>query len=147
MYSAPFTILYTVSVQNMLIEWLLSIFDIIFKYLKVLKIQTWQADLPQNSGVSAPSFQLLTSCHISNASFVYHLFPSRFHWSIDIGHTHFPEIQDPWAITNALSPRWLIGKESGDTGSIPGLRRSPEGRNGNPVQYSCLGNSMDSRAW
>ena len=39
------------------------------------------------------------------------------------------------------------GKESaygvGDTGSIPGLRRSPGEGNGNPVQYSCLENPMD----
>ena len=34
----------------------------------------------------------------------------------------------------------------GDTGSIPGLGRFPEG-NGNPVQYSCLGNPMDRGAW
>ena len=26
----------------------------------------------------------------------------------------------------------------GDAGSIPGLERSPEGGNGNPLQYSCL---------
>ena len=31
--------------------------------------------------------------------------------------------------------------------SIPGLRRSPRGGNGNPFQYSCLGNPMDSGAW
>ena len=31
----------------------------------------------------------------------------------------------------------------GDAGSIPGLGRSPEERNGNPFQYSCLENSMD----
>ena len=30
-----------------------------------------------------------------------------------------------------------------DTGSIPGLGRSPGGGNGNPLQYSCLGNPMD----
>ena len=30
-----------------------------------------------------------------------------------------------------------------DVGSIPGLGRSPEGENGNPLQYSCLENSMD----
>ena len=27
---------------------------------------------------------------------------------------------------------------AGDKGSIPGLRRSPRDRNGNPLQYSCL---------
>ena len=43
------------------------------------------------------------------------------------------------------------GKESacnaGDPGSIPGLGRSPGGGNGNPLQYSCLENSMDRGAW
>ena len=29
-----------------------------------------------------------------------------------------------------------------DAGLIPGLGRSPRGGNGNPLQYSCLGNSM-----
>ena len=28
--------------------------------------------------------------------------------------------------------------DAGDTGSIPGLGRSPGGGNGNPLQYSCL---------
>ena len=31
--------------------------------------------------------------------------------------------------------------------SILGLRRSPGGRNGKPLQYSCLGNPMDRGAW
>ena len=39
------------------------------------------------------------------------------------------------------------GKESfcnaGDLGLIPGLGRSPGGGHGNPLQYSCLENSMD----
>ena len=30
-----------------------------------------------------------------------------------------------------------------DAGSIPGSGRSPGGGNGNPLQYSCLGNPMD----
>ena len=34
-----------------------------------------------------------------------------------------------------------------DAGSIPGLGRSPGKGNGNPLQYSCLGNPMDRRAW
>ena len=32
-------------------------------------------------------------------------------------------------------------------GSIPGSGRSPEAGNGNPLQYSCLGNPMDRGAW
>ena len=34
-----------------------------------------------------------------------------------------------------------------DVGSIPGLGRSPGGGHGNPLQYSCLRNPMDRRAW
>ena len=34
-----------------------------------------------------------------------------------------------------------------ETGLIPGLGRSPGEGNGNPLQYSCLGNSMDRGAW
>ena len=30
----------------------------------------------------------------------------------------------------------------GKLGSVPGPGISPEGRHGNPFQYSCLGNSM-----
>ena len=48
-------------------------------------------------------------------------------------------------------PRWPHGKESvynaGDVGSIPGSGRSPGKGNGNPFQYSCLGNPMDRRAY
>ena len=32
-------------------------------------------------------------------------------------------------------------------GSIPGSGRSPGGRHGNPLQYSCLENPMDREAW
>ena len=32
---------------------------------------------------------------------------------------------------------------TGDTGSIPGLGRFPGEGNGNPLQYSCLGNPTD----
>ena len=36
---------------------------------------------------------------------------------------------------------------AGDASSIPGLERSPARGNGNPLQYSCLENSMDRGAW
>ena len=43
------------------------------------------------------------------------------------------------------------GKEfvcsAGDPVSVPGLGRSPGEGNGNPLQYSCLGNPMDRGAW
>ena len=57
-------------------------------------------------------------------------------------------------------PWWLIGKgesplpfpggtaaNAGNAGSIPGEGRSPGEGNGNPHQYSCLGNPMDRKAW
>ena len=34
-----------------------------------------------------------------------------------------------------------------DVSLIPGLGRSPGGRNGNTLQYSCLENPMDRGAW
>ena len=36
---------------------------------------------------------------------------------------------------------------AGDASSIPELRRSPGKGNGNPLQYSCLGNPIDRGAW
>ena len=36
---------------------------------------------------------------------------------------------------------------AGDLGLIPGSGRSPGEGNGNPLQYSCMDNPMDSRAW
>ena len=45
----------------------------------------------------------------------------------------------------------LDSKESacnaGGLGSIPGLGRSPGEGNSNPLQYSCLENTMDQEAW
>ena len=54
--------------------------------------------------------------------------------------------------TNAWGfPHSSVGKEStcdaGDPASIPGSGRSPGEGDGNPVQYSCLGNPMDRGAW
>ena len=49
--------------------------------------------------------------------------------------------------------RWLSGKESAcpcrrhRVGLIPGLGRPLKGGNDNPLQYSCLGNSMGRGAW
>ena len=47
--------------------------------------------------------------------------------------------------------RSSVDKESaynaGDSGSIPGLGRSPGEGNGNPLKYSCLGNPMHKGAW
>ena len=48
-------------------------------------------------------------------------------------------------------PWWFSGKkfacQVGEMGSIPGSGRSPGEGNGNPLQYTCLGNPMDRGAW
>jgi len=36
---------------------------------------------------------------------------------------------------------------AGDVGLVPGSGRSPGEGNGNPLQYSCLGNPTDRGAW
>ena len=38
-------------------------------------------------------------------------------------------------------------RNAGDLGSIPELGKSTGEGNGNPLQYSCLENSMDRGAW
>ena len=61
-------------------------------------------------------------------------------------------------LCDLLIPCWLHslpggsdGKQSahnaGDSGLIPGLGSSPGEGNGNPLQYSCLENSMDIGAF
>ena len=39
-----------------------------------------------------------------------------------------------------------VPANAGDSGSIPGLGRSPGEGNGNPLECSCLGNPMDRGA-
>ena len=62
------------------------------------------------------------------------------------------DIFDLWSAYEAPSfPGGSESKESagntGDAGTIPGSRRSPVEGNDNPLQFSCLGNSMDIGAW
>ena len=50
-----------------------------------------------------------------------------------------------WASLLALVEN--LPANTGDAGLIPGLGRSPGEGNGNPLQYSCLENSMDRGTW
>ena len=54
-------------------------------------------------------------------------------------------------ITMSGFPGGSVGKESacsaGELSLIPGLGRSPGEENSNPLQYSCLENSMVGEAW
>ena len=40
-----------------------------------------------------------------------------------------------------------LSANAGDMDLIPGLGRSPGEGNGNQLQYSCLENAMDRKAW
>ena len=67
------------------------------------------------------------------------------------GLTHRGPCLWEWTLNNMGFPGGSVVKNSsastGDVGSIPGSGRSPGGGNGNPLQYSCLGNLMDRGAW
>ena len=54
-----------------------------------------------------------------------------------------------WASQVALMVRNPLAKaqDTRDAGSITGFRRSPGGRNGNPLQYSCLEYSTARGPW
>ena len=56
-----------------------------------------------------------------------------------------------WIIVNLGFPGDSAVKnplcQAGDAGLIPGLGRPSGEGNGNPLQYSCLGNPMDRGAW
>ena len=58
-------------------------------------------------------------------------------------HTHTRYL---WTFPGGSAVKNLSAK-AGNTGSIPGMGRSPGGENGNPLQYFCLGNPMDRGAW
>ena len=49
----------------------------------------------------------------------------------------------------SLVDQWVknLPANAGGEGSILGLGRSPGEGNGNPLQYSCLGNPIDCRVW
>ena len=54
-----------------------------------------------------------------------------------------------WASQVALVVKNLPANAAdiGDVGLIPGSSRFPRKGNDNPLQYSCLENSMDREAW
>ena len=61
----------------------------------------------------------------------------------------FLRIKDPYpGIPSGLSCKESScnAGDTGDVGSSPGSGRSPGGRHGNTLQYSCLDNPMDRGA-
>ena len=70
-------------------------------------------------------------------------------WSLN--HWTTREVPLHFFLSNLLSSQVVTGKEStwntGELGLIPRSKRSPGEGNGNPLQHSCLENSMDRGAW
>ena len=66
-----------------------------------------------------------------------------------LGHASAPSVSA--GVLLCCPSHWLRGQESacntGDMDLIPRLGRSPGERNSNPLQYSCLKNSMDRGSW
>ena len=72
------------------------------------------------------------------------------HWVILMACVgNFDNLPETWALQVGLvvkNPPVNAG-DARDTGLVPGLGRSPGQGNGNSLQYSCLGKSMDRGAW
>ena len=81
-------------------------------------------------------------------------FSVLFHCSMGMLSCQYPtvltSIASEYSVKSGL-PSNSGGKESvcnvGDLGLIPGSGRSPQEGNGNPLQCSCLENSMDRGVW
>ena len=82
-------------------------------------------------------FLAMKYAKIKVSTLFFKVFFTRLQYSVDIG-----------------LPQWLSGKEPAYQcrkhkrhSSVPGLGRSLGRGHGNPLQYSCLENPMDRRAW
>ena len=100
--------------------------------------------------------QIHTHARVHTHTQLWHL-PFECLWWLSYWMRNRLSVSHPITSNNKLNfvireglPRWLHGKESAcnvkDVGSIPGLERSPEVGNDNPLQYSRLGNPMDRGA-
>ena len=69
--------------------------------------------------------------------------PRKWAWSIKTRVGRFGGCQAALVAQMVKEP----ARDVGDLGSIPELGRSPGEGRGNPLQYSCLENSMDRGAW
>ena len=84
---------------------------------------------------------------IKTQHYRFHLWNSLLRWTSGyIFNNHSHEVEE--------FPDGSVDKEStyhagnvGEVGSMPGSGRFPGGGNSNPLQYSCLKNPMDRRAW
>ena len=83
---------------------------------------------------------------------IFHLFISSIifslnYWTISNRFKVFVRLFQGFPGGSVVKNLRANARDTGDLGSIPGLGRFPRVRNGNPLQYSCLRNSMDREAW
>ena len=95
------------------------------------------------------SFQIIPSVWIIFICILLHVSTfSIFMWLVFLWFyfiSFISSVRLPWCLSDKKSACQC--RDTRVVGWIPGLRRSPGEENGNPLQYSCLGNPLDSRAW
>ena len=102
---------------------------------------SWSSDFP----LGFLSFFDGISCYDSLLTPKYFNIPHLQH--PDRLHTECPNPGSPWATLVGGSVVKNQPSKVGYQGLIPGLGGYPGEENGNPLQYSCLGNPMDGGAW
>ena len=83
------------------------------------------------------------SCQISFKYWLFHFYLSRISSHLTSCNLQLTE----WLRSSGNKEPACNPGDKRDTGLIPGSGRSPGRGNGNPPQYSCPENSMDSGAW
>ena len=69
-----------------------------------------------------------------------HLYIFGLYFPLNTYYQHYVDFPGSSAVKNPPA-------SAGNAGSIPESGRSPGEGNGNPLQYSCLGNPTDREAW
>ena len=95
-----------------------------------------------------PLYPTLTPWTIAHQSPLSIGFPRQDYWSrlpFPSPGVHNPGIKPVSCLCGSCGTE--SASNAGDPDSIPGLGRSPEEGSADPLQYSCLENSMDRGAW
>ena len=110
---------------------------------------------PQAAGIPQQTCQVGEAVHLPSPRGVRSTLPSSPHFQMPESSSQpiFPSLLEH-SIPQEGFPDGSISEESTcsagyrrDVGLIPGSGRSSGGGNGNPLQYSCLENAMDTGAW
>ena len=98
----------------------------------------------------APFFhcRLITDSHFDQSEVIYHCsFDLHFSNSYWYGAPFYLPVGFPGGAGGKEPTQWVDVRDVRDTGLIPGSKKYPGGGHSNPLQYSCLENSVDRGAW